>query len=412
MIFPHLPLNPHYPVLPWLRSLAFTGILVATMGGNDLGLAQSSRSPLPMLEGSPAIEVYPNSNPTNPANSANPANPSPTNLNLELDRPSSAVPGAAVTDVDPALTAIPRSNYLLGPGDGLNLTVIGYPEFSNQQIVLPDGTISLPLVGSLVVQGYTLDEVNQTLTQALQVYLVNPVVSLSVNGQRPLTLTVAGEVNRPGPLRLDGTTPVPLSQALIEAGGVRQTANISRIAVRRALPQGQEQTQVVDLWTTIQAEATDQGIMLRDGDSIFVPKLTEADVLDRRLIARSSLAPTEIQVRFLGEVNTQGEVSVPPQSSLSEALAIAGGPTVDARLGHVTLLRLQDDGTVEERQIDLKDYRNSEQVQAGDIIIVSKRFLPRFVGWTQRITDSITTPLSLFQLLNDLLTGSSDNNNN
>ncbi|KKI98907.1 polysaccharide biosynthesis/export family protein [Prochlorothrix hollandica] len=114
----------------------------------------------------------------------------------------------------------------------------------------------------------------------------------------------------------------------------------------------------------------------------------------------------------LGEVNTQGEVSVPPQSSLSEALAIAGGPTVDARLGHVTLLRLQDDGTVEERQIDLKDYRNSEQVQAGDIIIVSKRFLPRFVGWTQRITDSITTPLSLFQLLNDLLTGSSDNNNN
>ncbi|MGA1262987.1 MAG: polysaccharide biosynthesis/export family protein [Prochlorothrix sp.] len=364
------------------------------------GLAQTANPDRSTEEGSNLL-VRPGLDPGTPAPIEAPPASLDLNLNRQPDRPlTPALPSPAPID-----NGIPISNYLLGVGDTLSISVIGYSEFTSQQPILPDGTINLPLIGPLYIQGQTLEELKQTLQTALRVYLVNPVVSLSLSSQRPLLVTVTGEVNRPGPLQLN-TGGLPLSQALIQAGGVRRSANISRITIRRPLPQGQEQLQVVNLWQTIQAEVTGQRLLLRDGDVIFVPRLTAEEGLDQRLIARSSLAPTEVRVRFLGEVVSQGELAVPPHFSLSEALALAGGPAPGARTSRVTLLRRQDDGTVEEREISLTDYRNAEQVQDGDIIIVSKRFVPNLVDWTQRITNAINAPVSLYQLINGLIGGS------
>lgn len=320
-------------------------------------------------------------------------------------------------DLPPA-APLPAANYLLGVGDGLTIKVIGYGEFDSQQVILPDGTITLPLLGPIAATGKSLEELTQELTQALGVFLVNPVVTLNLTTQRPIRVTVGGEVLRPGPLQLSGTGGNSIAQVLVLAGGVGPQGDVRRITVRRTLPQGQEQLLVVNLWEGVQGENREPVPLVRDGDGIFVPRLPEDEGFDRTLLARSSLAPQSISVYFLGEVARTGEAKVPPQSSLSEALALVGGATPSGRLGRVTLIRRQEDGTIAERTLDLKGYRNSEQVQAGDIIIIAKKPLPRLLDGIQSISESITAPFQLFQLIQEVFNtlggvgdGSSDSNN-
>ncbi|MGA1602272.1 MAG: polysaccharide biosynthesis/export family protein [Prochlorothrix sp.] len=393
--------------MPFRLTIPVRLLFPAHWVGGGLGL-WLLLSPVSLAQSS--LTLPPQPDPFPPV-SPNPNNAGPTNLDLETTTgpagPVLSPPPAPIED------GIPISNYLLGVGDALAINVIGYPEFASQQTILPDGTINLPLIGPLHVQGQTLEELTRTLTESLQVFLVNPVVSLNLGEQRPILITITGEVNRPGPVSFEAIGGgLHLSDALIEAGGVRRSANISRITIRRPLPQGQEQLLVVDLWQTIQAEIAGQSLVLRDGDVVFVPQRTEAEDLDQRLIARSSLAPEAIRVHILGEVQSQGELILPPHLTLSEALAMAGGPTPASRTAHTTLLRRRDDGTVEERQINLKDYRNTEQVQDGDIIIVSKRFIPRILDWSQRVGTAVSGPLSLFRLIQQVVSNDSDSNNN
>jgi polysaccharide biosynthesis/export protein len=114
-------------------------------------------------------------------------------------------------------------------------------------------------------------------------------------------------------------------------------------------------------------------------------------------LARSSFSPATVRVRVVGEVTAPGEVQVPPNSSLSSAVAIAGGPTEDARLRQVAFIRLSPEGTVERQTIDLRDLSDSYQVQDGDVIIVPKRGSASLVDFAGRVFSPLGAILNLFQ---------------
>ena len=312
------------------------------------------------------------------------------------------------------------ANYILGVGDQISLSVIGYPEFTGNLAVLPDGTVILPLVGPVQASGLTTTQLSDVLSAQLRTYLVDPVTSVGLSVRRPVVVTVAGEVHRPGPIQLgrgsnlggdvlsaDATTSAgpdtargdrqalpTLSSAVLLAGGVTQDADIRQVVVRRPVSGGREELLTLNLWEVVTSGVGTADIALRDGDSVFVPKLTD-DAIDRRAVAGSSLAPNAVRVKVVGEVVSPGEISVPPNSSISSAVAIAGGPTEDAQLSNVSLVRQTDTGQIEEQEIDLSNLIDDYQVQEGDVVVVAKRGYLSVVDGIGRVIN----PLNLFRLL-------------
>lgn len=338
----------------------------------------------------------------------------------------SQAPVAPTTNVQPALqpqalSSVSAANYVLGSGDQISLSVVGYPEFTGTLAILPDGSMTLPLLGQVRAQGMTANQLSASLTQQLREYLVDPVVNVGLVVARPVVVTVSGEVHRPGPIQLSGLnnsdsvafdpnsleasstsaqvlssqSALPtLSSAVLLAGGVTTDADIRQVVVRRPVAGGREELLTLNLWDTITANAGSADIELRDGDSIFVPALT-GDAIDRRVVASSSLAPSTVRVKVVGEVVRPGEVAVPPNSSISSAVAIAGGPTTDAQISSVSLVRQSETGEIQQSNVDLSNLVDDYQIEEGDVIVVRKRGYLSVVDGIGRVLN----PLNVFRLL-------------
>ena len=320
--------------------------------------------------------------------------------------PSQAVPPNNFNSVPTSYAA--SSSYLLGPGDRIEVSVYGYPEYTGPLSVLPDGTIALPIVGKVNAEGKTTDQLTRELRVILDRILVDPAVSISLNSLRPVVINVSGEVYRPGPVQLQDTTnvnqdieiayaPPSVSEALVEAGGVRRTADIRNVIVVRKLPNGETVNAEINLWDALWTASLPEEMLLRDGDLVFVPRLAEGEVLDSQLLARSSLAPDTVRVRVVGEVTNPGEVAVSPNSSLSSAVAIAGGPTDDARLKDVAFVRMDETtGEVVEEVVDLRNLVDTYQVQDGDVIVVPKTTSGSVLDLAARLVNPLCFLLIIF----------------
>lgn len=301
-------------------------------------------------------------------------------------------------------------DYLLGTGDEMSLEVVGYPEFSDTHVVLPDGTISLPLIGPVQASGRTLTALADAIENQLgSSYLVNPIVDLSLLSLRPISVTLSGEVHRPGPLQLDslqrannranGGSGPTLVNALIEAGGVTNFADIRDISVRRVNANGRTETITLNFWDSLVSEPTAINVVLRDGDSIIVPRLSPDESLDRTLIARSTIAPGTIRVKVVGEVKIPGEVVVTPDSTLSSAIATAGGPTDDAKLSKVAFIRMDEAENVITQELDLRNLTDSIQVQDGDVIIVPKTGVSTGLDFAARLLNPLRFFTDIWRIL-------------
>ena len=300
------------------------------------------------------------------------------------------------------------SSYLLGPGDRIEVTVYGFPEYTGPMSVLPDGTIVLPIVGKVNAAGKTVGQLTQELSVILDRVLVEPSVSITLDSLRPVVINVSGEVYRPGPVQLQETinvnqdaaaayAPPSISEALVEAGGVRRTADIRNVVVMRQLPDGETVTTEVNLWNALWSASLPEEILLRDGDLVFVPRLSEGEFIDNHLLARSSLAPDTVRVRVVGEVTRPGEVAVPPNSSLSSAVASAGGPTDDAKLKEVVFIRMDDNtGEVTQEVVDLRNLVDTYQIQDGDVVVIPKTSTGSVLDFVARLVNPLNLLLNVF----------------
>lgn len=311
------------------------------------------------------------------------------------------------------------SDYLLGPGDQIGVAVIGFPEFENTRVVLPDGTLVLPLIDPVLAAGRTVSAVEADITDQLSFFLVDPVVELNLSVLRPVVVTVAGEVFRPGPIQLNSLTTIntrvgndsqlnsastapTLSTALSSAGGVRRTADLRDIRVQRQLPNNRQQTIQVNLWESLFQGIQGEDILLQDGDVVFIPEATEDSDINEQIVARSTLAPALVRVRVVGEVERPGEIQISPDGSVAGAVGVAGGHTDDANLSQVALVRLNDNGQVEAQDIDLSNLVDATPIRDGDVVVVPKRGYLNVLDAISRTIQPITSPLNLFLLIERL----------
>lgn len=151
----------------------------------------------------------------------------------QSDQQESAVSKSAQKTVLVTAQAIPPS-YKIGIGDVIAITVYQEDDLSCSARVAEGGLIPLPLIGNVRVGGMSVSEATNEITAKLRDgYLVNPVVSISMVEQSKATITILGQVAKPGSIELPANGSTSLLEAIGLAGGFTRTASPSKITVKR-----------------------------------------------------------------------------------------------------------------------------------------------------------------------------------
>jgi polysaccharide export outer membrane protein len=185
--------------------------------------------------------------------------------NASLGQTTAVTPAAATSSISPRETS---ADYLIGPEDVLDISVWKEEGLKKEVLVRPDGGISFPLAGDMQAAGKTARHLQQEITQRLEKFMSDPVVSVSVQKIASNKVYVIGRVNKPG--EFSAGRYLDVLQALSMAGGLTPFAAENDIKVLRK-ENGKE---LVFLFRYAQVKAgtnLEQNITLKGGDVVVVP---------------------------------------------------------------------------------------------------------------------------------------------
>jgi polysaccharide export outer membrane protein len=248
------------------------------------------------------------------------------------------------------------ADYVIGPQDVLTIQVFDQADLGGKYSVEADGTFSFPLIGRVKAGGLTLRAFESELkTRLADGYFRNPQVTVAIEQYRSQRVFVMGEVRQPGPVALTGG--MTLIEALARAGSTLSTAS-GDVAIVRAgqggargltMPDPEAGSEVFRATIReLESGVLSQNIELRDGDTIFVPR-----------------AET---VYVFGQVKNPGAYGVQTNTTVLQALSLAGGVTEHGAMNRIKVMRIEK-GAKREMKVKLTDV-----VRPGDTIIVPQRF--------------------------------------
>ena len=175
-----------------------------------------------------------------------------------------SVKAAPAIPVMPTAAPVDPKTYVIGPEDILLVRVWREPELSSAVQVRPDGKITMQLIGEVEAAGQTPEGLKNKITEMLQEYILKPEVYVSLQSVQSRKYYITGEVNRPGTFPL--VVPTNILEALTNAGGFREFANIKKITV---LLKGK----IIKFnWNdVVKGKHMEQNVQLENGDYIVVP---------------------------------------------------------------------------------------------------------------------------------------------
>ena len=261
---------------------------------------------------------------------------------------------ASVLSGSVAVTAQSAGDYVIGPHDVLTIQVFDQADLGGKYAVETDGTFSFPLIGRITAAGLTLRNFETELKKKLaDGYFRNPQVTVAIEQYRSQRVFVMGEVRNPGPVALTGG--MTLIEALSRAGSTLPSSS-GEVAIVRApganapvLPGPEKGADIMRASIRdLEGGSMKQNIELRDGDTIFVPRAESAYVF--------------------GQVKAPGAYSIQKDTTVLQALSLAGGVTENGALNRIRVVRLVN-GEKKELKVKLSDL-----VKPGDTIIVPERY--------------------------------------
>jgi len=170
----------------------------------------------------------------------------------------------------PRLTTVTEDRYRLQPGDVLDIQFRYSPEFNQTATVQPDGYISLEITGDLKVAGFTIEETRQAVLRQASKRLADPVAAIALKEfQRPY-FVVAGEVATPG--KIEMRERVTALQAIMLAGGMKETAKSSQVVVFRKINSDTAEVKLLNLKNIRRTSDLENDLTLQAGDMVFVPR--------------------------------------------------------------------------------------------------------------------------------------------
>jgi len=165
--------------------------------------------------------------------------------------------------------ALENDNYRLNPGDKLQITVWEEEKLKQDVVVLPDGTISFPLVGHVAAAGKTTEELVGLLRERLRKFIPDSEVNVRLLAAAGNMIYVTGEVAHPGAFVM--TRPTDVMQALSMAGGLTQFAKKNSIIVLRREADGRTRSFPFEYGEVEDGENIESNILLQSGDTIVAP---------------------------------------------------------------------------------------------------------------------------------------------
>lgn len=174
-------------------------------------------------------------------------------------------------------TQPPRAKeYRIGVGDEVEVRFFYAPEIDQTATVRPDGNITLPLMGDVRIAGLTVKEAMAHLYETFQADLKRPENTVNVRSFASRKVYVGGEVGQPGMRPLGAN--VSVMQAIMEVGGLRDTARMDEVILIRRGERGERQVYSLNLARAVSGEDPAQDVILEAQDLVFVPRSDVADV--------------------------------------------------------------------------------------------------------------------------------------
>jgi len=262
--------------------------------------------------------------------------------------------------------------YRLGATDALRIDVFGFSELSGGTEVSADGTISLPLIGTVPAAGRSVAELNSDLTARFSKYVRDPKVRLAIDRYGSRKVSVVGAVPRPGFYPLKSSNYL-LTELLAEVGGTKDNSGSRIYLIPGTTPNAPQSDARGQLSLNIQSEPE-----AKAGVEIDIEELTgtaEKPPLLIPLIAGDTIIiPEAGQFRVDGEVESPGSFPVTRRTSSLSAIAAAGGFTYAANVNEVELVRDIGAGKKASLTVDLEKiaFQGAPDitVRDGDVIIV------------------------------------------
>jgi polysaccharide export outer membrane protein len=248
--------------------------------------------------------------------------------------------GANLAAQEPQKTA----DYIVGPQDVINITVFDEPQLSGRFRVDNDGNFSFPFIGRVKADGLTLRTIEADLRRRIE-----------VDQYRSQNVFVMGEVRSPGKYALSGN--VTLIEALAQAGSITSAAGNEVMIIHpkeaKAAPTLPDQAPDADVTRVnlreLEGGKLSENLVLRDGDTIFVPRAEKFFVI--------------------GQVRNPGSFVLERGMTVLQAVSLAGGITDRGSNRRIQIVRIVDG---KKREIDAKP---TDFVQPGDTVVVRQRLL-------------------------------------
>jgi protein involved in polysaccharide export with SLBB domain len=161
------------------------------------------------------------------------------------------------------------TGYAIGVADILTINVVRPEPLLMEVTVSPDGTISFPYIGTVVVKGKTLDDVQNEMTKKLgEGYMKYPVLSVTLKESKSKRFFVYGEVAHPGPYSIEENMSV--LRAISMAGGFSKFGSSSRVKVLRPRAQGKGYEPVKINIKEVMEGQSDADVIIKPGDIVVV----------------------------------------------------------------------------------------------------------------------------------------------
>ncbi|MBV9996646.1 MAG: SLBB domain-containing protein [Caulobacteraceae bacterium] len=232
-----------------------------------------------------------------------------------------------------------QREYTLGPGDTVEVQVVGRQDFTTRVKVDAEGAIQVPYLGAVHAAGETAKDLGDALAKALVGggYFSNPVMRVDIVGYASQYVTVLGAVMTPGLVPID--RPYRVSEIIARVGGTRDTA--ADYVIVRSQTGEERRFLIKDLMTGGAAEDP----LVWPGDKIF--------------------SPAADQFYVQGEVQRPGGYPMTSGMTVREAIARGGGLTYRGTDRAVSITR---------SGVRLRAVQLDSKIEAGDVIVVGERF--------------------------------------
>lgn len=240
------------------------------------------------------------------------------------------------------------SDYLLGPGDSLQVQLFGKVNRTLKLPVSRDGQISLPELGPITVAGMRFEDVIETIERRVAQEMIGNQVSVTFGTLRSIPVFVLGDVSAPGSYTVSALSTV--TSALIASGGFSRVGSLRRVQLKR----GGRLVRDIDLYDLLLKGDSSGDVRLQPGDVIFVP-------------------PVGRQVTVEGEVKRPAIYEMKGSLTVAGAFDLAGGLRASSEASTAQIERIETQGKRVLLSLDLRSEDSAQLVlQDGDRIVVRK----------------------------------------